>query len=441
MLESKSTDFRKLIETALYPTKAYNLPAVCERLGLAPGDQDEAYSSKTQYVRSRLERLGAEEIVTLARKILKDFATFDLEEAIAILDEEGSRKVSEITRQKVRHALVTVELSGSLPLLDLLSAFWPIKTMLHEGLDMESLIARHMLRNDDWDNAQLLAYLGADTCSQERFFRFLEEVLHPKRRDEDDQRRLVELLNTIIGRDGFTFAAVDSVSGYPVYKVMEVSSGVRGVAKNLIFAANGPKPELVFADAINNDIEIVKNAEYCLVYDRPVSPTGLRWEDMVEWWKNINSDHPDPERQLYLRLQASLNCEPERLFFRSYFKSFMRVLGSRLPALVPQVYLHYDPYTFKMLSGNKRLPRQRMDFLLLLSRNERIVIEIDGKQHYANGDQASPALYSEMVSADRKLRLAGYEVYRFGGAEFMDGRGEELVGDFVSDLFRKHGIK
>ena len=69
------------------------------------------------------------------------------------------------------------------------------------------------------------------------------------------------------------------------------------------------------------------------------------------------------------------------------------------------------------------------------------MIEIDGKQHYANGDQASPALYSEMVSADRKLRLAGYEVYRFGGAEFMDGRGEELVGDFVSDLFRKHGIK
>src|ERR1700730_9950282 len=118
MLESKSTDFRKLIETALYPTKAYNLPAVCERLCLAPGDQDEAYSSKTQYVRSRLERLGAEEIVTLARKILKDFATFDLEEAIAILDEERSSKLSEKPRQKVRHALVTVELSGSLPLLD-----------------------------------------------------------------------------------------------------------------------------------------------------------------------------------------------------------------------------------------------------------------------------------------------------------------------------------
>jgi len=441
MLDGKSTDFRKLIENALYPTKAYNLPPLCERLGLAPGNQDEAYSSKTQYVRRRLEPLGFEEIVALARKILNDFPTFELEEALAILDEEGSRKVSAITRQNVRRALATVELAGTLSLLDLLRTFWPIETMSHDGLNLGSLIERHVLRNEDWDNAQLLAYLGADTCSQERFFRFLEEVLHPKRRDEDDQRRAVELLNPILGRDGFTLTAVDSVSGYPVYKVMAVGSGVRRVAKNLIFAANGPKPELVLADAISNDIQIVKNAEYCLVYDRPVSHTGLRWADMVEWWRDLKGDDSDPSRRLYLRLQTSLDSEPERFFFRSYFKSFMQVLGPRLPALVPQVYLHYDPYTFKMLSGNKRLTRQRMDFLFLLSRNERIVIEIDGKQHYANGDQASPTLYAEMVSADRKLRLAGYEVYRFGGAEFMESRAEELVRDFVSDLFRKHGIK
>jgi hypothetical protein len=42
--------------------------------------------------------------------------------------------------------------------------------------------------------------------------------------------------------------------------------------------------------------------------------------------------------------------------------------------------------------------RERMDFLLLLPRGERIVLEVDGKQHYAQGDTASPRLYSEMVS-------------------------------------------
>lgn len=62
------------------------------------------------------------------------------------------------------------------------------------------------------------------------------------------------------------------------------------------------------------------------------------------------------------------------------------------------------------------LARQRMDFLLLFSDRQRMVSEVDGKQHYAHGDQASPVLYSEMVAEDR-LRLAGYEVYRFGGYE------------------------
>jgi hypothetical protein len=57
---------------------------------------------------------------------------------------------------------------------------------------------------------------------------------------------------------------------------------VRGVvtpAKNLIFAANGPKPELVLRDAVNNDIEITRNGEYCLVYDRPIPADGLSFQD------------------------------------------------------------------------------------------------------------------------------------------------------------------
>lgn len=57
--------------------------------------------------------------------------------------------------------------------------------------------------------------------------------------------------------------------------------GVQGSIKNLIFAANGPKPEIVLADAINNDIRIVKNEQYCLVYDQPIPERGLLWKDLV----------------------------------------------------------------------------------------------------------------------------------------------------------------
>lgn len=51
--------------------------------------------------------------------------------------------------------------------------------------------------------------------------------------------------------------------------------GVGSPAKNLIFATNGPKPELVLRDAVNNDIEIVSNGEFCLVFDRPIPADGL----------------------------------------------------------------------------------------------------------------------------------------------------------------------
>jgi very-short-patch-repair endonuclease len=75
-----------------------------------------------------------------------------------------------------------------------------------------------------------------------------------------------------------------------------------------------------------------------------------------------------------------------------------------------------------------------MDFLILFSSRHRVVLEVDGKQHYANGDTASPALYSEMVSEDRRLRLAGYEVYRFGGAELMRDGADKMVAEFFDQL-------
>ena len=48
--------------------------------------------------------------------------------------------------------------------------------------------------------------------------------------------------------------------------------------KKLIFAADGPKPEIVLRDAINNDPEIGENAEHCPVYDRGLGLTGLLGE-------------------------------------------------------------------------------------------------------------------------------------------------------------------
>lgn len=222
--------------------------------------------------------------------------------------------------------------------------------------------------------------------------------------------------------------------------------GVSSEVKNLIFAANGPKHEIVFDDAIRNEIKIVKNQEYCLVYDRPLVEEGLLWEELVDWWRDQEDLHnltrSEQCHNLFDRLKISLgDNHPENLLLDTYYSYFYEKLKEKLPALIPQVYLHYDPYTSKQLKGVKRLSRERMDFLLLLPYRKNIVIEIDGKQHYSENGKASPKLYAEMVAEDRRLRLAGYELYRFGGYEFCDGeKAKRTVENFFDDLFKLHSI-
>ena len=45
-----------------------------------------------------------------------------------------------------------------------------------------------------------------------------------------------------------------------------------------------------------------------------------------------------------------------------------------------------------------------------------------------------------MVEADRQLRLCGYEVFRFGGAELQGDGGADAVTAFFRRLFEKHRI-
>ena len=232
------------------------------------------------------------------------------------------------------------------------------------------------------------------------------------------------------------------------YKVHPTTLGVGNKIKNLIFAANGPKPEIIFSDSVSNDIKIVENNDYCLIYDRPIKSHGLLWRELVDWWREKEQlgqqlKDIEVERKLYARLKESLVSKPEKVFWRAYFEKFRSdSFQAQLPALVPQVYLHYDPYTSKQLQGERRLVRQRMDFLFLLSDQIRVVIEIDGKEHYADGNQASPKLYSEMVSEDRRLKLSGYEVYRFGGYELTHDskKANEIVKHFFVSLFKRHDV-
>ena len=60
------------------------------------------------------------------------------------------------------------------------------------------------------------------------------------------------------------------------------------------------------------------------------------------------------------------------------------------------------------------------------------------QQHYADGEEASPQLYSEMTAEDRRLRLRGYEVCRFAGFELSQPQPTATLRAFFDDLFEKH---
>ena len=123
-------------------------------------------------------------------------------------------------------------------------------------------------------------------------------------------------------------------------------TGVKSPPKNLIFAANGPKPELVLRDAISNDIEITKNAEFCLVYARPLTDEGLSWQDLTDWWDDTRADaaERDVARDLYYRLNVvNLWLPPLRergddvlIIAKALLSKYADELGSQVQGFSPQ---------------------------------------------------------------------------------------------------------
>lgn len=219
--------------------------------------------------------------------------------------------------------------------------------------------------------------------------------------------------------------------------------GASGEFRNLIFAGIGPKPEIVYPDAVGNHLRIVKYAEFWLLYDKPLTSEGLTWGQLRDWWRVTEPaasglDDRQASSHLWGRLKQSLaeDSPPEHTFFAAYARRLAKPGGAGLPAMLPQVHLHYDPYTKTMRDGRPgRLTRERMDFLMLLPNGVRVVLEVDGDHHYSKNGRPSPRVYADMVREDRNLRLAGYEVYRFGGYELTQPGADALIDRFLDDFF------
>lgn len=264
-LAGMKSQLRHLVARALYPTKAYNLPAVCERYGLEPGDSEEAFSSKMRYVMHRLEKLSDERVFKVAREVVRDFPDDELQAAIELIEKEG-RLVTDLTRHHLAEALNGWPLAGKHDLLEMIRKHWHVDQIGSDIHIFETLaddIDRHAIRNDDWENSDILRRAGFLTSSQAKLFRFLEDVVHPIRRDHSEQAQIVAKLNPILRRDGYCLMPSDRVSGYPAYRVQEATpTGIQ------------PADELISKGLISFDESGVHHAWQKALERRTSDPEG-----------------------------------------------------------------------------------------------------------------------------------------------------------------------
>lgn len=222
-------ELRTTIADVIARAKAYNVPALCVRLGLETGEESEAMASKFRYASARLALVPGDRLVAIARVLLVDEHDFGLAELVAKVTEAGDPPISELTRRRLLAGFEGEPLCTEYDEIEFIGTLWPIASMRGDqnrvdfnDFGFRSLkddIIQHMRRNDDWTNRELLERLGLMTSSRAMLFRFLESCVHPTTVDAATQKTRVERINSHLQHDGYRLTRSGSISGSPVFTV------------------------------------------------------------------------------------------------------------------------------------------------------------------------------------------------------------------------------
>lgn len=223
-------DLRHHVASAISDAKAYVVPDLCVRVGLAGGTTDEAMGSKYRYAQTRLAGVPAPDVVGIARKLLLEVDHHALSEALARYDESTGTEVSPLTRKRLMAVFNGRPLASEMDDIEFLRGLWPIAEMRRaddtsDTRTLEDAIFQHTVRNNDWDNRDLLRAVGFETMSRAQLFRFLGAVVDPLAQGPEGQTQLVEAINDHLRHDGYRLTEVGRISGSPRYEVRSSAVG------------------------------------------------------------------------------------------------------------------------------------------------------------------------------------------------------------------------
>ncbi len=222
-------DLRQALASAIADEKSYNVPALCVRLGLEPGEVEDAHRSKFRYAQQRLMSEPVPVVLRAAKALLSEQNHYLLSEAVAKVDELAGAAVTALTRRRLMAVFGGIPFSTELDHLDLLRQVWPLGQM-PAGVDwgaasLEDVLHRHTVRNDDMTNREILETVGVLTCSRARLFAFLEAATGPEAQTSARQAELAGLINGVLVHDGYRLIEAGKMSGCPIYAVRATPKG------------------------------------------------------------------------------------------------------------------------------------------------------------------------------------------------------------------------
>ena len=183
------------------------------------------------------------------------------------------------------------------------------------------------------DNSGLVKeVLELNKLPQSKIFSFIEILVSPEVRREEDAKILLESINKFLSKDGFLLKQVDAISNKPIYKIKDASSKI--ISQNFCKNLDGAK-EISSKFIIEHIDDCKKYIEQGKYYDA-ISDARSLVESVFEHIlkkNNVDYEHCNGDLgKLFREIKKVLNFEAQNLKTKvkdpSLQEAFIKISGS-----------------------------------------------------------------------------------------------------------------